>query len=183
MSEPGHLARRSLKWRRPRRKPPTGPSLPFWRPMSHEIRTPMNGVIGMADPAERDIIDSIASRNSVETISESAYALLTINRRGFLDFSKIEAGRMEIEWTGVGSGRWTVRRVRQRAGRCGRQGRGSKLEARIGPNSARFGGWPIPSGCARYCSIWPVTRSSSRQENLDRPGRVVISVDAGRQAG
>jgi len=69
----------------------------FLATMSHEIRTPMNGVLGMMDVLERQGLDQ-AQRHSVETMRESAQALLRIID-DVLDFSKIEAGRLELETT------------------------------------------------------------------------------------
>src|SRR5258706_896289 len=81
----------------------------FLAAMSHEIRTPMNGVIGMIDLL-RDTPLAPSQQDSVETIRESAYALLTLIDE-VLDFSKIEAGRMEIGSIGVAPA-LIVRRVR-----------------------------------------------------------------------
>jgi len=69
----------------------------FLATMSHEIRTPMNGVLGMMDVLERQGLNQ-NQRHSVETMRESAQALLRIID-DVLDFSKIEAGRLELEAT------------------------------------------------------------------------------------
>jgi signal transduction histidine kinase/CheY-like chemotaxis protein len=67
----------------------------FLAAMSHEIRTPMNGVIGMIDVLAQSNLKSAQAR-IVQTVRESAYALLSIVD-DVLDFSKIEAGQFHIE--------------------------------------------------------------------------------------
>ncbi len=63
--------------------------------MSHEVRTPMNGIIGMA-ALLRDTPLTPEQRDSVETINDSAEALLRI-LNDILDLSKIEAGKLDLD--------------------------------------------------------------------------------------
>jgi signal transduction histidine kinase len=146
----------------------------FLAAMSHEIRTPMNGVIGMVDLL-RDTSLAPSQHDSVETIRESAYALLTIIDE-VLDFSKIEAGRMEIELTGVAPA-LIVRRARHVLAAAADKA-GVELEVRIGPNLPDS----VLADPIRLRQILlnlagnAIKFSSS---NADRPGRVVMSIDAG----
>jgi len=66
----------------------------FLAKMSHEIRTPMNAIIGMAELALRENMDS-AAHEQVITIKQAGTNLLAIIN-DILDFSKIESGKLEI---------------------------------------------------------------------------------------
>jgi signal transduction histidine kinase len=150
----------------------------FLAAMSHEIRTPMNGVIGMVDLL-RETSLAPSQQDSVETIRESAYALLTIIDE-VLDFSKIEAGRMEIELTGVAPA-LIVRRVRHVLAAAADKA-GVELEARIGPNLPDS----VLADPVRLRQILlnlagNAIKFSAR--NAERRGRVVMSIDAGATRG
>jgi len=66
----------------------------FLAKMSHEIRTPMNAIIGMAELALRENMDSSAHEHVI-TIKQASTNLLSIIN-DILDFSKIESGKLEI---------------------------------------------------------------------------------------
>ena len=66
----------------------------FLAKMSHEIRTPMNGIMGFADLALQNELDT-ETKEYVEYIKNSADSLLGIIN-DVLDISKIESGKMEI---------------------------------------------------------------------------------------
>ena len=67
----------------------------FLASMSHEIRTPMNAVIGLAQLALADVVDS-KLRDYLQKIYGASNALLGI-LNDILDYSKIEAGYLRIE--------------------------------------------------------------------------------------
>jgi CheY-like chemotaxis protein/two-component sensor histidine kinase len=146
--------------------------------MSHEIRTPMNGVIGMADLLSETSL-TLSQQDSVDTISESATALLTIIDE-ILDFSKIEAGRMQIELTAVAPA-LIVGRVRHLLAAAANKA-GVKLEARIGPNLPRS----VLADPVRLRQILLNLAANAIKfsaKNADRPGHVVMSIDAGATSG
>lgn len=70
----------------------------FLAMMSHEIRTPMNGILGFAEILSQTPNLPSSCRDSVQTITSSAEALLRI-LDDILDFSRLEAGQLEIEKT------------------------------------------------------------------------------------
>ncbi len=70
----------------------------FLTNMSHEIRTPINGIMGMAELALENKLDTDLEQ-IIKTIDTEATQLLGIIN-GILDFSKIEAGKLLIEAVG-----------------------------------------------------------------------------------
>ncbi len=70
----------------------------FLTNMSHEIRTPINGIMGMAELAMENNLDTDLEQ-IIKTIDTEATQLLGIVNE-ILDFSKIEAGKSFIEAVG-----------------------------------------------------------------------------------
>lgn len=67
----------------------------FLAVVSHEIRTPLNGVIGLAELALLDPMDSTL-RSRIETIQTSGKLLLSLVN-DILDFSRFAAGNLPLE--------------------------------------------------------------------------------------
>ncbi|MCP4023508.1 MAG: GAF domain-containing protein, partial [Desulfobacteraceae bacterium] len=67
----------------------------FLANMSHEIRTPINGIMGMAEIAMENELNS-ELKTILETIDSETNQLLGIINE-ILDFSKIEAGKLSID--------------------------------------------------------------------------------------
>jgi two-component system, sensor histidine kinase and response regulator len=67
----------------------------FLANMSHEIRTPLNGIIGMAELALMESLDS-EQKERIETLKYSGESLLDIIN-DILDISKIEARKLELD--------------------------------------------------------------------------------------
>ena len=67
----------------------------FLTNMSHEIRTPINGIMGMAEIALGNKLDT-ELKTILSTIDSEANSLLGIVNQ-ILDFSKIEAGKLTLE--------------------------------------------------------------------------------------
>ncbi len=145
----------------------------FLASMSHEIRTPMNGVVGMVDLLRATPL-SEEQGTTVETIQESAYALLSI-LDDILDFSKIEAGRLDIECTRVDPARLVHAAREMMAVAADKEG--VRIEVRVGR------GVP-PAVLADQVRLRQIMlnllgnaiKFSARRE--DRAGRVVIGLEA-----
>jgi PAS domain S-box-containing protein len=128
----------------------------FLASMSHEIRTPMNAIIGIADLLAKTSL-SAEQDKYVQIFRRAGDNLLNLVN-DILDLSKVEAEQLELERTG-----FSLNDLLEKVTRCWRavpRRKASPWCARS-RRTSRATGLATRRGCARCCSIWSVTRSSS----------------------
>jgi len=128
----------------------------FLAMMSHEIRTPMNGVLGLVEVFENTPLNPDQS-HMLGMIQDSASALLQI-LDDLLDYTKIEAGRLTIESMPIDLRELVDNAVGLLAGRAHDKGLHVRVMSR---RKSRRRSAATACACARFCSIWSATRSSS----------------------
>ena len=128
----------------------------FLAAMSHEIRTPLTGVLGMADLlAAADLPEK--ERRYVDAIRTSGRHLLSVIN-DILDFSRIEAGKLELEQVD-----FSIPRSSKGPLADGAAGGRARARPQVRRSTSPPDRWSRATrpGCARCCSIWSATRSSS----------------------
>ena len=136
----------------------------FLANMSHEIRTPMNAILGFTELL-MDEIETLIHKDYLKIIASSGRTLLKLIN-DILDLSKIEAGKLELqnETIVLAAVLKDIEQIFFQSVREKQLAFHLNVDPALKERSRRDWSW-TKCACARSCSTWSATPSSSRTKD------------------